>query len=417
MNSEASCVESATINPGMPIDFERCKQERESSAVIVALAGALLMAAAMGIGRFSYTPLLPMLRETLGWSVTQAGDVAAANFVGYMLGALSASLCVLRANRRVWLIMAMLSSVATTGGGTLVEPYLGWAAIRFASGVASAFCLVLCTAEVTDVLAARNQLKFGALHFAGVGAGIIISVAVIELARAAGASVFGQWGALGITSGVLMAGSWLMLPAHPRTPIGASVGVTIVNARADSSRMLARLIGAYGLFGYGYIVTATFIVAMARQLGTATPLEPMTWIVVGVTATPSVLVWHHIAQRRGIMPTLRLAYLVEAVGVVLAGVGGGSAAVVIGGGLLGGTFVGITALGLGAARQIASHNPGRAIGWMTASFGLGQLLGPAISGRLAQVTGGFAAPSLVAAALLFVGIWLLCGVELTQDTN
>jgi predicted MFS family arabinose efflux permease len=84
---------------------------------------------------------------------------------------------------------------------------------------------------------------------------------------------------------------------------------------------------------------------------------------------------------------------------------------VVGGALLGGTFMGITALGLLAARQAAGAKQDRVLGWMTASFGLGQLAGPAVAGRLAQASAGFAAPSLVAAALLVVGIALLWGLE------
>jgi MFS family permease len=103
--------------------------------------------------------------------------------------------------------------------------------------------------------------------------------------------------------------------------------------------------------------------------------------------------------------------VIEAAGVLLAGFAAGQVAVVTGGALLGGTFVGIVALGVGAARRAAGINQDRAVGWMTASFGLGQLLGPAVAGRLAQMTGSFAAPSLVAALLLLLGIALLWGVE------
>jgi predicted MFS family arabinose efflux permease len=169
------------------------------------------------------------------------------------------------------------------------------------------------------------------------------------------------------------------------------------------------LIVAYGLFGFGYIVTATFIVAMARRLDSAALVEPLTWIVVGVLAAPSVLAWQRLAQHLGLFAALQLAYSIEAVGVLLAGFGSGAVAVIMGGALLGGTFMGITALGLIAARQVAGSNQDRAIGWMTASFGCGQVLGPAIAGRLAQMTQGFAAPSLVAALLLLVGIVLLRG--------
>ena len=175
--------------------------------------------------------------------------------------------------------------------------------------------------------------------------------------------------------------------------------------------LLKKLIAAYGFFGFGYIVTATFIVAMARRLDHAAIVEPLTWIVFGLIAAPSVLVWQRLAARLGLFRALRLAYGVEAAGVLLAGFAPGQVALVTGGALLGGTFMGITALGLIAARQVAERHQSQAIGWMTASFGLGQLLGPAVAGRLAQMTQGFAAPSVLAAALLLAGIILLGGAR------
>ncbi|MCZ7564474.1 MAG: YbfB/YjiJ family MFS transporter [Burkholderiales bacterium] len=160
----------------------------------VALAGALMMAAAMGIGRFAYTPLLPPLQETLGWSVSQAGDVAAANFLGYMIGALVAATLAHRPERRLWLAAGMLASAASTAAGAVVVSFAAWLSIRFASGVASAFCLVLGTAAVVEHITMQGRAQLGALHFAGVGLGIVGSVAVLECARLAGVSMFGQWG-------------------------------------------------------------------------------------------------------------------------------------------------------------------------------------------------------------------------------
>jgi MFS family permease len=152
---------------------------------------------------------------------------------------------------------------------------------------------------------------------------------------------------------------------------------------------------------------------MARRLEHAAWLEPLTWLIVGLAAAPSILVWQRAEQRFGLFAALRLAYVVQATGVLLAGFGSSQLALIIGGSCLGGTFVGMTALGLAAARQIAGGNAGRAMGWVTAFFGLGQLLGPAVAGRLAQMTQSFAAPSLVAATLLMVGIALLWGLEKT----
>lgn len=380
----------------------------------VAVAGALMMAAAMGIGRFAYTPLLPPLQETLGWTVSQAGDVAAANYLGYMIGALAAATVAPRPERGLWLAAGMVGSVVSTAAGAVAVSFAAWLSIRFLSGVASAFCLVLGTAAVLEYIAAKGRAQLGAVYFAGVGFGIVGSVAILEIARIAGVSMFGQWGLLGVASMLLLGGAWATMRKLPRrTHIGPRGPAVAPTGTVNASRGMRRLIVAYGLFGFGYVVTATFIVAIARRLDHAAIVEPVTWIAVGVFAAPSVLVWQRLAQRFGLLPTLRFAYAVEATGVLLAGVAPGHVALVLGGGLLGGTFVGITALGLAAGRQAAGRNQGRVMGLMTASFGLGQLLGPAVAGRVAELTGGFAAPSVLAALLLIVGIALLHGVERT----
>jgi predicted MFS family arabinose efflux permease len=385
--------------------------------VAVAAAGALMMAAAMGIGRFAYTPLLPPLQETLGWTVSQAGDVAAANFLGYMVGAFVAATLAHRRERWLWIAAGMVGSAVSTAAGAFVVSFAAWLSIRFLSGVASAFCLVLGTAAVVEYIATHGRAQLGALHFAGVGLGIVGSVLVLELARLAGVSMFGQWGLLGVAATLLHGGAWLTLRRLPYRAHATAGGSASAAVGAPTARPMKRLIVAYGLFGFGYVVTATFIIAIARRLEHAAIVEPVTWIVVGVFAAASVLVWQRIAKRFGLLPTLRLAYAVEAAGVLLAGLAPGHVALVLGGGLLGGTFVGITALGLAAGRQAGGANQGRAMGLLTASFGLGQLLGPAVGGRVAELTNGFAAPSMLAAFLLIVGIFLLRGVERSESAR
>lgn len=376
---------------------------------VAALAGMVVLAAALGIGRFAYTPLLPPMQEGFGWTVAQAGDVASANLLGYVIGALAAAGLAQGPRRLRWLAPAFIASAATTLAGALVESLAVWFAVRFVAGIASALCFVISTAVIIEFVASRAQPQWTALHFAGVGIGIVLSVVAIEAARSAGASIPGQWGALGMAAAVLLAAAWPIVRSIPM-PERLSAG-RATSAPARPTRRLARLIAAYGLFGFGYVVTATFIVAIARRLENAAILEPMTWIVVGLLAAPSIIVWQRLARGLGIFAALRLAYALEAAGVLLAGFASGPIALVLGGALLGGTFVGITALGLLAARQIAVTNQNQVTGWMSASFGLGQLIGPAVAGRLTQATQSFAVPSVVAAALLVVGIALLWELE------
>ncbi len=377
------------------------------TALQVAVAGALLLAAAMGVGRFAYTPLLPPLREALGWSLAAAGDVASANFLGYLVGALLAAALAQRATRTGWLVAGMLGSVATTALGAVCEGLAAWLLIRLLAGVASAFCLVLGTAVVVEKLVDLRRPGLAALHFAGVGVGIVLSVLVIEVVRAGGGSVHASWGGLGLMTAALLGWSARVFWRLPAT-CHAAVGDGVPDATPSAARPeLARLVVAYGLFGFGYVVTATFIVAMARGGGHAPLVEPLTWAVVGLLAAPSVAAWQHLARRTNVFTALRVAFALEAGGVLLAGYGSGAAALLVGGGLLGATFMGITAMGLTAARGLAGRHPGGVIGWMTASFGLGQLIGPAVAGRLAETSGGFGLPSLVAAVLLGIGLWLL----------
>jgi predicted MFS family arabinose efflux permease len=136
-------------------------------------------------------------------------------------------------------------------------------------------------------------------------------------------------------------------------------------------------------------------------------LEPATWIVVGLVGAPSLFIWHNISMRINVFNAMRIAYALQAVGVLLAGVASNAFSVILGGALLGGTFMAITAMGFTAARQVAKDNQDKAIAWMTVSFGIGQLLGPALAGRMAEMTGSFAAPSALAAALLITGIFLI----------
>jgi len=390
-----------------PPEHDEVATANSPRAMTVAVAGMLLLAAAMGVGRFAYTPLLPPMREALGWSLAAAGDVASANFIGYLIGALLAASLAQRGTRANWLLVGMIGSAATTVFGAWCDSLTAWLLIRLLSGVASAFCLVLGTATIVEYLVDRRRPGLSAVYFAGVGAGIVLSVAVIEGVRWSRGSVHAQWGGLGVMTTLLLAWSWSVLRRLPVSRHAATGGTQTAVATPTARQALVRLIVAYGLFGFGDVVTATFLVAMARGLDHAVLVEPLTWAVVGLVAAPSVAFWQHFARRSGLFTALRVAFAVEAIGVLLAGYGSGAPALLLGGALLGATFMGITAMGLSAARGIAGRHSGQVIGWMTAMFGLGQLIGPAVAGRLAEMSGGFGLPSLVAAVLLVIGLLLL----------
>jgi len=170
---------------------------------------------------------------------------------------------------------------------------------------------------------------------------------------------------------------------------------------------LVLLIAAYGLFGFGYVITATFISLIVREIPALNPAEPYVWLAVGLAAAPSVYLWLKVASLTGGRLAFSIACVVEAGGVALSVVAQSPAAVVAAAVCLGGTFMGITALGLMEARKLSPGTERQSLAVMTASFGLGQMVGPMLAGLLRQATGSFEIASFSAAAALLLAAALV----------
>ncbi len=361
----------------------------------LALGGMVAMAAAMGIGRFVYTPILPYMADALSLSPSDAGLIASANFLGYMGGALFAATGILGGDRRTWALGALAASAATTAAMAATVSLPLFLALRFAGGVASALVMVFGSALVFDRLAEAGRPNLSHLHFAGVGLGIAISAVVVTSVGAAG-GWSGQWVAAGAVAAAGFAAVLILVPGDT----GPAAGYA--SPPAAPGRSAAPLAVAYGLFGFGYVITATFVSAMVRTTPAISSVEPVVWLAVGLAAIPSVALWTWIGRRIGNPASFALACLVEAVGVAITVAVAHPAAVVAGAALLGGTFMGLTALGLIMGRGLATGDPRRMLAVLTASFGLGQMIGPVFAGYLSEITGSYAAPSYAAATLLVI---------------
>jgi predicted MFS family arabinose efflux permease len=370
-------------------------------AISAALGGLIAIAGAIGIGRFVYTPILPPMVEALGLSKSEAGLIASANFLGYLLGALAAALPTLPGPRRSWLFGALTTSALTTAAMGLTESLPAFLVLRLAGGAASAFVLIIASTLVLEQLAEAGRSGLSALHFAGVGAGIAVSAALVALMLQAGQPWKALWLASGLLSLAAMIAATMLLPAR-ETPVRTSG----IPATDTADQGLRRLIAAYGLFGFGYIITATFLVAIVRGTPAIVSLEPVIWIVFGLAAAPSVALWTRVAAPFGIPKTFAVACVIEAAGVLASVAWRTPAGVFVAAVLVGGTFMGLTALGLIRARALTEGDPRRALALMTGAFGLGQIVGPAFAGFLSDRLGSFTVPSMVAVAALLAAALL-----------
>ncbi|MET0597069.1 MAG: YbfB/YjiJ family MFS transporter [Mesorhizobium sp.] len=362
-----------------------------------AIAGMLAMAVAMGIGRFVYTPLLPGMMEGLGLTASAAGLVASANFIGYLAGALAAAGGWAAGHERRLMLAALLASALLAAAMATTGSLAAFLVIRFAAGVASAFVLVFATTIVTARLAAAGRGSLRAVHFGGVGLGIAASAVMTGLLVLDGAPWQAGWLWAG---GLSLAGFAAVTLLAPQGSVVAAAGRA--EGRLARSPALARMILAYGLFGFGYIVTATFLVAIVRESGGGRLFEQAVWLVAGLAGIPSVALWGAAVPRLGVAGAFAAGAVLEAAGVVASVSLGGVAGPLLGALLLGATFIALTAFGLEAGRRLAPEAPRRVLALMTAAFGIGQILGPLAAGLLADWSGSFVLPSLVAAAVLLL---------------
>ncbi len=372
-----------------------------------AWSGAIALAVAMGIGRFVYTPILPEMAHALSLGHAMTGWIASANFAGYLAGALLASL--FKKQARAATIVTMFASAVTTGAmGAFTSPF-AFIVLRTLGGVASAFVLVCGSTIVLAALQAAGRDGLSALHFAGVGIGIAGSAAMIWLMQGA------SWQTLWYASGTISLAGTLAVAALLPGPVTA-VHRAAQPGRKKNSRAMMPLLIAYGLFGFGYVITATFLIVEVRgfHLGPAT--EPAVWLLVGLSAVPSVAAWTWIGARMGLLRAYALASTIEAAGVAASVLWTTLAGALLSAFLLGATFVGLTALGLRGAREHAA-DPQRMIAWMTVAFGTGQIIGPVFAGQLAAHTGSFTLPTLIAAAVLVTGAGLTAFIHSSADST
>jgi predicted MFS family arabinose efflux permease len=367
------------------------------SPLRLACAGMVALAVAMGIGRFVYTPILPGMMEELGLSPADAGWIASANYLGYLIGALAAAGGWAHGRERMLMFSGLAASAVLAALMGLTGTMAAFLVIRFLAGLASAFVMVFMASIVFGHLATANRSDLQALHFGGVGLGIAASSAMMAILVTEHAGWATGW----FWSAVISAGG-LAVVAFLVGSTSTANGVAGREPALPKDSSLVKMIVAYGLFGFGYIVTATFLVAIVRQGGGGRVFEAMVWMVTGLAGFPSVWLWQKVAARIGLYSAYVVGCLIEAVGVTASVATGGWIGPLLGGFLLGATFIAITALGLQTARVLAPQAPRRIFAVMTAAFGLGQIIGPIVAGLLAQASGGFFLASIVAAAILLV---------------
>jgi predicted MFS family arabinose efflux permease len=368
-----------------------------------AFACAVVLGVALGVGRFAFTPLLPLMLKSGALDIRHGGWLASANYAGYLLGALSCA--AIRLDHARMVRFALASTIVLTLAMGLVDAFWLWAAIRFAAGAVSAWAFVFASQWGLRRLAELDAHGLSGVIYAGPGVGIIATGLLGAAAAALGVPPPWVWIGFAVCSGVAGAIVWKAFAqetsatrGNARVPDRAPPAAPM-STRADSNW----LIGLYGLAGFGYIITATFLPVIARQALPGSPWPDLFWPAFGLALIAGALIAARLPMTWDNRLLSAACYVIQALGILLGVVFPSALGLGLGSLLLGLPFTAITLFAMREARRLRGDAAAGLMGYATASYGLGQIAGPLVAAPIAEHTGSFSTALWIAAMALAAG--------------
>ena len=385
----------------------------------VALAGLVALAVAIGIGRFAFTPILPMMLHDGVIDLAVASWLASANYLGYLLGALLCTLQPWLWARVRWLPLLAHSSLVragllATGVLTLAMAWQfapAWPVLRFLAGMASSVVFVYTSGWCLSQLARLGTPAMGGVIYAGPGMGIAVSGLLASAMVAWHWTAAAAWLVFGLLAIVLTATVWRILRGGNQHLARLDKPVAAAPSSASQSHHghpeMAVFTFAYGLAGFGYIITATFLPVIARAALPGSAWLDLFWPIFGVGVTIGALLATRLPHGGDLRVRVGVCYLVQALGVASSLWSPTLAGFAIGSLLLGLPYTALTFFAMQEVRRLRPATAASFIGLLTAAYGLGQIAGPLLVALLirhaADAGEGFALSLKIAAGALLLG--------------
>ena len=402
------------------------------SAARVAIACMVALAVALGVGRFAFTPLLPVMLHAGALDLREGGLLASANYAGYFVGALTCAFLPVEHARMVR--AGLLATVALTLAMGLLTRFPVWVAVRFVAGVVSAWTFVFASQWGLAQLARLGAPAWSGVIYTGPGIGIVVTGllagAVVRQGPAFGWLMFGALCAV-CTAGVWRAfapwaaraggavprsseASRAPSPAPPAgrgtSPKAPRAGGASPMSAADRRYQGIGLVVLYGMPGFGYIITATFLPVIARHALPGSNWPDLFWPMFGAALIPGSLLAARLPAQWDNRLLLAGCYIVQAVGIALGIELPTAVGFALGSVLIGLPFTAITLFAMREARRLQGEHAAGLMGYATAAYGVGQIAGPLIAAPIAARVGSFAPALWLAAAVLLTGavglVWL-----------
>ncbi|KVF00738.1 YbfB/YjiJ family MFS transporter [Burkholderia vietnamiensis] len=405
----------------------RPSADADRRARTAALACMVGLAVALGVGRFAFTPLLPLMLADGSIGLRAGSWLASANYAGYFVGALScAALPVAPARMVRFGLAATVLLTAAMGVGHLLP---AWLAVRFVAGVVSAWTFVFVSQWGLRRLAELHAPEWSGVIYAGPGVGIVLT-GLIGGALAGHRAAPG-WLGFAALSALLSAAIWRTFGRAPApvAPAAAAAASVVPTAHAPAAAVTpaaapattaptttappdarrhradaAWLVALYGMPGFGYIITATFLPVIARAaLPAGSPWPDLFWPMFGAALIVGAIAAARLPGHWDNRLLLAAGCTTQALGIAAGIVWPNAAGFSIGSVLLGLPFTAITLFAMREARRLHGERAAGLMGYATASYGVGQILGPLVAAPLAARFGSFSPALWVAAGALLAG--------------
>lgn len=378
----------------------------------VLAAGIISLILMLGIARFAYTPLLPLMQQQASLGISAGGWLASINYMGYFTGVLiAASISNMMLKDRLYRI-GIIVAVISTLGMALTTNFWIWSLMRYLAGLSSAASILLGSGLILNWLIRHSYRSELGIHFAGAGLGIAFCSYVSSLMT----PEFDwreQWLALSLIGALMAVPAWRWLPSPENSHVMKSGEALIDNP--PSKAYLRLFIAAYLCAGVGFVISATFIVAIVNQQNPLSDEGTLVFMVLGLAAAPSCIIWDLVARKTGDLNALALAFAIHTAGIVLPVFSNSSATAYLSAVLFGGTFMGIVSLVLTMAGRLYPSAPSKMMGKMTISYGVAQIVAPAITGQIAEAGGSYSDGLTMAGLFMIAGTLLVISLRVVEQ--
>ena len=363
------------------------------------LAAFCAVAISIGFGRFAYTPILPQMQENLNLNSLTMGSIASWNYFGYLIGSIIPLFFSINKNLKLILILSSVMIIFTTFLVGITKSIFLFSFFRFITGISSALTFILGTSLIfSSAKIVKYKINLQSLPFAGIGLGILLGTTIIWLSSIYALNWQIQWIFVSFL-GIIFCLPIFYIPINIDQK--SSIETKLNNSDNSNFAFIFICLG-YMFFGLGYIIFGTFISAMAKNTSELNNFQYLSWIIVGISAVPSVMIWQNLSKKIGDDFSLSLACLTTSLGIIFI-INDNNISNSIMSCLLYGIGVpGSVALVLMEGKKRFAGSIKTSVAILTTLFSIGQISGPYIAGIIIDSNYGYIGSMYLSAICLGV---------------